>query len=285
MRREVFATVFLTPPMNYLLLAALAAYVNAAVHAILAFAYKRRSVERVALVSLGIGFALHTAAFLGEWIRDGHYPLFGLRETLSFLAWTLVVAYGLAHFRYQIKALGTFLMPLVAFLVTAATLMRGADSTRVVMLLEGEGGWIFPIHMALLIFAYAAFFVVFAASVMYLWQERELKLKTFSAIFHRLPSLTTVDDIGSTAAGIGFTLLSLGIVTGAILSSQQTGRIWHNDPKEVFALITWLLYLTMIHYRTQWRGRKSALVGVAGFGLVLFTFLGTRLMGGYHVFG
>ncbi|MCA1555783.1 MAG: hypothetical protein LC747_03735, partial [Acidobacteria bacterium] len=108
-----------TPPMNYLLLAALAAYVNAAVHAVLAFAYKRRAVERVALVSLGIGFALHTVAFLRDWIQEGRYPLFGLRETLSFLAWTLVIAYGLAHFRYGIKALGTFLIPLVAFLVTA----------------------------------------------------------------------------------------------------------------------------------------------------------------------
>jgi cytochrome c-type biogenesis protein CcsB len=271
--------------MTYLLLATLAAYVNAAVHAILAFAYKRRSVERVAIVSLGIGFALHTAAFLRDWIQDGRYPLFGLRETLSFLAWTLVVAYGLAHFRYQVKALGTFLMPLVAFLVTATMLVPSTADTRAGTVAAGAAGWVFPVHTTLLIFSYAAFFVVFAASAMYLWQERELKLKTFSGLFHRLPSLTTVDDIGSTAAGIGFTLLSLGIVTGAILSSQQTGRIWHNDPKEVFALLTWLLYLTMIHYRTQWRGRKSALVGVAGFGLVLFTFLGTRLMGGYHVFG
>jgi len=43
--------------------------------------------------------------------------------------------------------------------------------------------------------------------------------------------------------------------------------------------------LTMIHYRAQWRGRKAAWVGVAGFVLVVFTFLGTRWLGGYHVFG
>jgi cytochrome c-type biogenesis protein CcsB len=284
MTPEVFQS-SLAPQMNFLLLTALVAYVNAAVHAVLAFAYKRRAVERVALMSLALGFAVHTAAFLRDWIQDGHYPLFGLREALSFLAWTLVVAYGLAHFRYQIKALGTFLMPLVAFLVTAALLVKNSADMRAGTIAAGAAGWVFPIHTTFLIFSYAAFFVVFAASAMYLWQERELKLKTFSALFHRLPSLTTVDDIGSTAAGIGFTLLSLGIITGAILSSQQTGRIWHNDPKEIFALLTWLLYLTMIHYRIQWRGRKSALVGVVGFGLVIFTFLGTRLMGGYHVFG
>jgi ABC-type uncharacterized transport system permease subunit len=133
---------------------------------------------------------------LRDWIEDGRYPLFGLRETLSFLAWTLVVAYGLAYFRYQLKALGTFLMPLVAFLVTAAMLMRGSADARIGTVAAGASGRIFPhpyglSHLRLR----PPFFIVFAASAMYLWQERELKLNTFSAIFHRLPSLTTVDDI------------------------------------------------------------------------------------------
>jgi ABC-type transport system involved in cytochrome c biogenesis permease subunit len=112
-----------------------------------------------------------------------------------------------------------------------------------------------------------------------------LKLKTFGAFFHRLPPLSTVDDIGQTAVGVGFTLLSFGIVTGVVMTSLQTGRMWHGDPKELSALVTWVLYLTMIHYRDKWRGRRAAWVGVVGFALVLFTFLGTRLMGGYHVFG
>ncbi|MGH9945280.1 MAG: cytochrome C assembly family protein [Pyrinomonadaceae bacterium] len=273
--------------MKPLLLGALAAYVVAAIHIVLAFINKRRSVERTASVSLAAGFALHTAALALDWVQDGHYPLFGLRETLSFLAWTLVVAYALALYRYGAKALGTLTLPLVCVLLTVAALARdgGEAPAAAGAVTEGVAWWLFPVHTTLLIFSYASFFVVFAASVMYLWQERELKLKTFSAFFHRLPSLSTVDDIGQTAAGVGFTLLSLGIITGVVWSSARSGRLWHNDPKEVFALLTWLLYLTMIHYRAQWRGRKAAWVGVAGFALVVFTFLGTRLMGGYHVFG
>jgi ABC-type uncharacterized transport system permease subunit len=50
-------------------------------------------------------------------------------------------------------------------------------------------------------------------------------------------------------------------------------------------VLTWVLYLTLIHYRDQWRGRKAAWLGVAGFGLVVCTFLGALLLGGYHVFG
>jgi cytochrome c-type biogenesis protein CcsB len=272
--------------MRLLLLVALAAYAVAAIHSILAFVNKRRAADRTANFSLAIGFAAHTAALALDWVQDGHYPLFSFRETLSFLAWTLVIAYFVASLRYQLNALAVLTQPLAVFLVTVAALTRSPGANPAASnVTDGVAAWLFPVHTTLLIFAYAAFFVVFAASLMYLWQERELKLKTFSSFFHRLPSLSTVDDIGQTAAGIGFTLLSLGIMTGIIWSSLRSGRMWHNDPKEIFALLTWVLYLTMIHYRAQWRGRRAAWVGVVGFALVLFTFLGTRMMGGYHVFG
>lgn len=273
------------PPMKPLLLAALAAYVVAAIHSILAFVNKRRAAERVSLGSLALGFGAHSAAIITDWVRDGHYPLFHLRETLSFLAWTLVIAYGLALYRYGAKALGTVALPLVSLLVFVSIVMREGGNVGMSKVMDGEAAWLFPIHTTLLFFAYASFIVGFIASVMYLWQERELKSKTFSSIFHRLPSLTTVDDIGSTSVTIGFTLLTLGILAGMFWSSARSGRLWHNDPLEIFAILTWVLYLSLIHYRAQWRGRKAAWIGVAGFGLVLFTFLGVLLKGGYHVFG
>jgi cytochrome c-type biogenesis protein CcsB len=277
----------LATAMKPLLFAVLAAYVVAAIHSILAFVNKRRALERLTLTSLAIGFGVHTASLVIDWLQDGHYPLFGLRETLSFLAWTLVIAYFLTLRRYGALALGSFTIPLVALLTFIASVAgdkRGASAGTVT---DVGAAWLFPLHTTLLLFAYASFFVVFAASVMYLLQERELKLKTFSAIFHRLPSLTTVNDIATTAAGIGLTLLTLGVLTGMLWSSSRDGRLWHNDPKEIFALLTWLLYLVLVLYRSTagWRGRKAAWLGVAGFALVLCTFFGARLMGGYHNFG
>jgi ABC-type transport system involved in cytochrome c biogenesis permease subunit len=106
-------------------------------------------------------------------------------------------------------------------------------------------------------------------------------------MFHRLPSLATVNELATSAAALGLTLLTLGIATGMLWSSAEVGRIWRNDPKEFFTVVTWLLYLFLIIYRSTsgWRGRRAAWIGVAGFGLVLCTFLGARLLGGYHVFG
>ena len=270
--------------MNSLLLAVLAAYIIAAIHSILAFINKRRSVQRVAEWSMVLGFVLHSAALLADWAIDGHYPLFFLRETLSFLAWALVAVYALILYQYRAEALGVFTVPLVSVLTLAALLTKTGPP-------EAPAGFsttlLFPIHTTLVIFAYAAFFIVFLASVMYLLQERELKLKTFGAIFHRLPSLSTVNQLATTSAIVGLTLVTLGIATGMLWSSSRYGLVWHNDPKEIFAVLTWLLYFFLLVYRASasWRGRNAAWLGVLGFALVLCTFFGTRLLGGYHVFG
>jgi ABC-type uncharacterized transport system permease subunit len=270
--------------MRSLLLAVLAAYLIAAIHSILAFVNKRRSLQRTAEWSMAAGFILHTCALAADWVIDGHYPLFSLREALSFLAWALVALYSLVLYRYRTQAVGAFTMPLVSVL-TLVALLFGTNSTNAPAAFSAT--WLFPIHTTLLIFAYAAFFIVFMASVMYLLQERELKLKTFGATFHRLPSLTTVNEIATSSAALGLTLLTLGIATGVIWSSTRFGRFWRNDPKEIFALLTWALYFCLTIYRLtpHWRGRSAAWLGVVGFGLVLLTFLGTRFLGSYHVFG
>ena len=270
--------------MRSVLLAVVAAYLIAAIHSILAFVNKRRSLQRVAEWSIIAGFVLHTGALVADWVIDGHYPLFGLREALSFLAWALVALYALVRYRYRTQAVGAFTMPLISSLTFVALLMGTTASSTPASFSET---WLFPIHTTLLIFAYAAFFIVFMASVMYLLQERELKLKTFSAIFHRLPSLTTVNELATYAAAFGLTLLTLGIATGMIWSRARSGQLWHNDPKEIFALLTWLLYFGLTIYRSSanWHGRKAAWLGVVGFALVLCTFFGAPLLGGYHVFG
>jgi len=270
--------------MKPFLYAAMAGYVIAAIHAVLSFVNKRRAAERITLYTAAFGFAAHTGAIIFDWARDGHYPLFSTTEALSFLAWTLVVAYGLVTYRYPLRALGAFLLPVVSLLVFASQFVSVNNVKDPSSVTGGSGSWLFPVHVTLLLFGYASFFVAFAASVMYLWQERELRLKKFSAVFHRLPSLTTVDDVASTAASVGFTLLTLGIVTGVIWSRARSVRMFHNDPTEFFALLTWVVYLALLHFRVQWRGRKAAWLGVGGFTLVLCTFVGAIVLGGFHVF-
>src|SRR5215510_9274393 len=114
--------------MRSLLLAVLAAYLNAAIHSILVFVTKRRSLQRVAEWSMAAGFILHTTALIADWVIDGHYPLFSLREALSFLAWALVALYALVLYRYRTQAVGAFTMPLVSVLTLIALLLGTGSS-------------------------------------------------------------------------------------------------------------------------------------------------------------
>lgn len=283
--------------MKVLLFTALLAYIVAVVYALFSFLRRQQKLGNISLVALICGFVVHTLALILDAQQSKHLPFFQLREIFSLLAWALVIAYFLASRYYRIQAFEIFLLPVIAILLFLSMITPEGDGIMSaathglpggrVALLDGAGAWIFPVHITLLIFSYASFFVVFITSVMYLLQERELKTKTFGTIFHRLPSLTTVDDISMTAAGLGFTFLTLGIAAGMLWASTRDGRVWHNDPKEIFAILTWALYMILIHsrYVGGWRGRKAAWFGIAGFALVLCTFLGTRLMGGYHVFG
>src|SRR5215472_3599380 len=240
--------------MKPLMLAVLAAYIVAAIHSILAFVNKRRALQRVSDLSVITGFGIHTVTLFVDAALNHRYPLVSMRETLSFLAWTIVAAYGIVLYRYGAQALGIVALPLVASMTFVAIFIRSGPTTALDQFSGAK--WLLPLHTTIFVCAYAAFFVVFAASVMYLMQERELKLKTFSAFFHRLPSLSTVNSIASTSTAVGLTMTTLGIATGMVWSSSIYGRLWRNDPKEVFALLTWLLYLSLIVYRStaHWRG-------------------------------
>ena len=136
--------------MRSLLLAVLAAYLIAAIHSILAFMNKRRSLQRVAEWSMAIGFILHTAALIADWAIDGHYPIFALRETLSFLAWALVALYSVVLYRYHAQAVGAFTMPLISVLTFIASII-GSDTNNTPESFSAT--WLFPIHTTLVIFA------------------------------------------------------------------------------------------------------------------------------------
>jgi ABC-type transport system involved in cytochrome c biogenesis permease subunit len=78
------------------------------------------------------------------------------------------------------------------------------------------------------------------------------------------------------AIGLGFPWLTLSILAGAIWAQNAWGRYWGWDPKETWALVTWLWYLLILHLRPQpaWRGRRLAGLVIAGLGIVIFTFVG-----------
>ena len=278
--------------MTILLVIALFLYLAGAFYSIFIFATKSGRPGRSLVALIGAGFVVHTTAIGLDWWRLGHFPIVNPKEVSSFIAWAIVAYYLVVSSRYRARALPAFILPLVFIFILVSILLPLPEQPLPISL---EGAItattitqvIFPAHVTLVIFSYAAFIVTFICGVMYLIQERELKAKHFGAAFQRLPALNTCDEIGYRSLSFGFVLLTLGVVTGIIWNNQRDGRYWHNDPKEVMALATWLIYLFIMHYRLTagWRGRRVALLSIVGFVVVMLTWLGARALGGYHVFG
>ena len=87
---------------------------------------------------------------------------------------------------------------------------------------------------------------------------------------------------------IGFPLLTIGIVSGAVWANEAWGSYWNWDPKETWALITWLIFAIYLHSRInhKWDITISSLVASLGFGVVWICYLGVNLLGkGLHSYG
>ncbi|MDJ0509619.1 MAG: c-type cytochrome biogenesis protein CcsB [Crocosphaera sp.] len=104
----------------------------------------------------------------------------------------------------------------------------------------------------------------------------------------RLSLADTLDNISYRIIGLGFPLLTIGIIAGAVWANEAWGSYWSWDPKETWALITWLVFAAYLHARITkgWQGRKPALLAASGFVVVWVCYLGVNLLGkGLHSYG
>lgn len=100
--------------------------------------------------------------------------------------------------------------------------------------------------------------------------------------------LTEMDNLAYRCLGAGFALLTAGLVSGAVWANEAWGSYWSWDPKETWALITWLVYATYLHSRlvAGWSKKDSCAVGAAGFLVVWVCYVGVNLWGvGLHSYG
>ena len=185
--------------------------------------------------------------------------------------------------RYRLSVMGAF----SSVLAVITMLGSGIAPKAVEPLNPALNSWWFPLHVSFAFLGNAAFALAFGAGVMYLVQDKMLKSKRFSTLYHRLPSLDTLDNINYRALSLGFPLMTLGIMTGAAWAESVWGTYWSWDPKETWALMTWFVYAALLHGRLSIgrRGRRAAIFAIIGFGCLLITFLGANLLlNGMHTF-
>nr|ARO91225.1 cytochrome c biogenesis protein [Rhodochaete parvula]ASK39690.1 cytochrome c biogenesis protein [Rhodochaete parvula] len=108
------------------------------------------------------------------------------------------------------------------------------------------------------------------------------------ATISQLSLLESLDNLSYRTIGLGFPLLTLGIIAGAVWANEAWGTYWSWDPKETWALITWLVFAAYLHARItkSWQGKKPAILASIGFIVVWICYLGVNFLGkGLHSYG
>jgi ABC-type transport system involved in cytochrome c biogenesis permease subunit len=212
-----------------------------------------------------------TALLIMRTISTGHGPFTNQYEFSVAFAWGMVTAYIYFEHRYHVRTIALLVLPIsTALLLYAWTV--GAESNPLVPALQNN--LLLTIHVAVAIVAYGAFSISFAAAILYLTQPEGGR--------PGWPKPALMDEIGYRAVIIGFPLLTMTVVLGAVWAEIAWGSYWSWDPKETASLLTWLIYGAYLHARVArgWVGRRAAWLLVLGFASVLLTFFGNLFFAG-----
>lgn len=248
----------------------------------LAYIFSRRENLAQAGSTLALfGLVLHTLALILRTVESGHAPFTNMYESLSFLAWSSVLAYLLIERRYRVRRAGAYLLLIViALMALASSPLMPKEVTPLVPALQSYWLWL---HVSVTLLGEAFFAVAFVTSILYLRAEaREKRGQTTGENV----SAALLDSISYRAVAVGFPLFTLGgLVFGMVWAYKAWGSYWSWDPKEVWSLITWFVFALYLHTRIVmgWKGRRSAVIAILGFLAALFTYFGVNyLLSGLH---
>ncbi|MEE8470866.1 MAG: c-type cytochrome biogenesis protein CcsB [Dehalococcoidia bacterium] len=220
-----------------------------------------------------LGAVLLTMSLLFRSIVAGRGPFSNQYEFALAFAWGIVIVYLYLERSFKVRSLGIFVLPIALGLMGYATTVPSTIEPLVPAL---QNNLLLTTHVAVAIVAYGTFATAFGAAIMYLVQRR------VSASW--MPSKDTLEEVGYRAVVIGFPMMVLVLVLGALWANTAWGRYWGWDPKETATLITALVYAGYLHaYNLRgWRGTRAAVLLIVGFVATLFTFFGNLFLGGLH---
>ena len=262
--------------MDILLFGTVILYFAASVLQFAAVSFKKDGIRRVSWIVFLIGLAAHTAYLIARGVIAHRLPLSNQFEFACAFAWGVGVLLVVLGMHYKAPWMAVAAMPM-AFLILSYAVLQPREVTELMPALRSA--W-FGLHIGTAVFSYSSFMLAGATGIRYLFMERsgsadEAKLRRMDHLSYRLVAL-------------GLFLLTVTILSGAIWAEQAWSSFWTWDPKEVWALITWILYAVYLHLRLRkgHSGRAMAWYVIIAVPVVLFTFAGVNtLLHGLHSYG
>lgn len=258
--------------LNILFFAALAACLAATLLQFAAAAFRKKPLERGAWALCLLAFGLNSAYLIARGIAAGRLPLSNQFEFSAALAWGVLLMYGVVRLRLKAEWIGVIAMPF-AFLVLSYAALQPKEISELMPALRSA--W-FGLHIGSAVFSYAAFAISGCVGLMYLIRERKGEDAS---------KLLQMDYLSYRLIAFGFLMLTVVILSGCVWAEQAWSSFWSWDPKETWALITWIFYAIYLHQRLRknWQGKRMAWYAIIAVGFVIFTFIGVNtLLSGLH---
>nr|YP_009398861.1 cytochrome c biogenesis protein ccs1 [Cliftonaea pectinata]ARW68027.1 cytochrome c biogenesis protein ccs1 [Cliftonaea pectinata] len=259
-----------------------------------------------------------------RWIINKHFPLSNLYESLIFLTWSLTLTQIILEQKTKNKLIGSVSAPISLFTLGFATLCLPDNMKNSLPLVPAlRSNWLM-MHVTVMMISYASLITGSLLSILFLiisnGQEIEIKgnsyntkskAKKFSLKYEfdqfinftdytikkknrilnkqkNINFLQGIDNLSYRTIGLGFPLLTIGIIAGAVWANEAWGSYWSWDPKETWALITWIIFAIYLHSRLNksWKGKKPAIIASFGFIIIWVCYLGVNFIGkGLHSYG
>nr|YP_011020378.1 cytochrome c biogenesis protein [Phloeophila pelecaniceps]WQH62797.1 cytochrome c biogenesis protein [Phloeophila pelecaniceps] len=261
-----------------------------------------------------------------RWISSGHFPLSNLYESLIFLSWSLSIIHMIPFLGNHKNDLSAITAPSAIFTQGFATSGLSTEMHQPAILVPALKSQWLMMHVSMMLLSYAAllcgsllsvslivitfqkkldFFLknknclslrksFFFGDMEYLNEKGSL-LKNTSFLsfqnFYKYQLIQRLDYWSYRVISLGFTFLTIGILSGAVWANEAWGSYWNWDPKETWAFITWTLFAIYLHTRKknsklQDKGTNSAFVASIGFILIWICYFGINLLGiGFHSYG
>ncbi|MDB5100430.1 MAG: cytochrome c biosis protein [Cyanobacteria bacterium RYN_339] len=272
-------------------LAAMAAFV-------LQLGLKKAPLKAVGMAAMGVALVGSLVTLILRAQIAQHAPWSNLWESMITVMFGSLVFYFIVELWYKPKNFGLVAAPLVVLLIGGASILPPGFKGAAPLMPALQSYWI-KVHVLIMLFSYAAFTMSFAAAVAYFF----LAWKSGKQTPHTAPDelvgnqdtkpevdkqLAFFDELTYRLILMGFPLLMIGIITGAMWANGAWGTYWSWDPKETWALITWFIYAAYLHARISrdWTGHKAQGLAGLGFCSMAVTYIGVNYLShGLHSYG
>ena len=262
--------------MKALFFTALVLYGAAVILQFTGTAFKKSGILKAAWYVFLAAFSVHFVFIVARGIVAKRLPLSNQFEFSNAFAWGVALMLVVMRPRLRTDWLSVVAMPATLLVMTYAALQPMEIKDLMPAL---RSAW-FGVHIGSAVLSYSAFVIAGCISLRYLIAAKK------SSIDER--ALTQMDYISYRMVAFGFLFLTVVIVSGAMWAEQAWSSFWSWDPKEVWALITWIIYAVYLHLRIRMKrnGAGMAWFLVIAVPVVFFTFAGVNtLMHGMHTYG